>query len=81
MRSEPTLELVEWFDHTLTEGAYGIAEARKKKLQKRQSVGWVIGQTADSITLAHTRDGKKDFADILVLGTSMVLRRKRLTHV
>lgn len=74
--SKPTLEKIVWYDHVIEVGATTKRAAKKLKMAKRVSVGWVLHQSADAIMLAHTKDDNDNYADVTVLGTALVLSRE-----
>ena len=77
-KHKPTLERIVWLDHTIKYGDLDPAEARGQRMQRRESVGWVIKQTAEEILLAHTKDPEDHWADVLVIGTALVVKREEL---
>lgn len=76
---EDVIEVVEWLDHCSTKGGQwesfeDICEDLKPLTV--HSVGWVIKETKESVTLIPTWHNEQAYGDILIIKRCIISRQK-----
>lgn len=73
------IEYVEWIDpHSCDEGTWMEIKDVKKTLAKCRSVGWVILEDEDSITLANHLSNNDMVDGLLTIPKSLITKRKSI---
>lgn len=70
------LVLVEWEDANSTPGWF--IEVPKERLLLCRSVGYLVGETKDSVTLAHTVNAAEMFGDLFSIPKNCIRNRRVL---
>lgn len=78
-KARPSLERVEWSDHTsLSAGWVPVEDVNALKPSRILTVGWIVCEDENSVTVASCRDVSNEKYDsiICIIKTNIIKRRK-----